>query len=128
MRPDLDRFAAELVRHFGGLPGFDLRQAEIRAVPSVVCGFDHAGWRVEIFGQAVPVAAQWGMRHFRVEQRLSALLGDDFRSRAVDLKRQGVKTEPAFAALLGLAGDPYEALLTLEAWSDDRRRILWTAG
>lgn len=126
--PDLDRFAAELVRHFGGLPGFDLRRDEIRAVPSVVCSFDHAGWRVEIFGQAVPVAAQWGMRHFQIERRLLALFGVDFQSRVVALKRQGIKTEPAFAALLKLPGDPYEALLTLGAWTDDRLQMLWMAG
>ncbi len=68
------------------------------------------------------------MRHFQIERRLLALFGVDFQSRVVALKRQGIKTEPAFAALLKLPGDPYEALLTLGAWTDDRLQMLWMAG
>ncbi len=40
------------------------------------------------------------------------------------LKHQGLETEPAFARLLSLAGDPYEAMVDLEIWSDDELRRL----
>jgi Domain of unknown function (DUF4269) len=122
--PDLDAFAVDLVREFGSILGFALDCLEIRGAVSIVCGFRHAGWHIEIFGQPVPVAQQWGMRHFRLERRLLDLLGPDFRARIVALKRSGLKTEPAFAQLFGLKGDPYEALLTLEDWPDDRLRAL----
>ncbi|MDP4097618.1 DUF4269 domain-containing protein [Paenibacillus sp. P96] len=38
------------------------------------------------------------------------------------MKRDGFKTEPAFAALLGLQGDPYEELLRMYSWSDEQLR------
>jgi hypothetical protein len=39
------------------------------------------------------------------------------------LRREGAKTEPAFASLLGLAGDPYAAMLELH----DRPEAVLTA-
>ena len=35
----------------------------------------------------------------------------EFRSRIIDLKNEGFKTEPAFAKLLGLEGDPYLSII-----------------
>jgi Domain of unknown function (DUF4269) len=118
--PDLDGFVAILAREFGQLPRFEIGRIVARAVPSVVCTFTFAGWEIEIFGQNVPVAAQYGVRHFKIERRVLALLGPDFRARVIALRMTGLKTEPAFAWLLGLTGDPYDALLELEGWTDDR--------
>jgi hypothetical protein len=55
---------------------------------------------------------------FEVERRLLAL--DDGRlRRAVGVQRaNGLKTEPAFAAVLGIEGDPYMGLLELAAETD----------
>ena len=57
------------------------------------------------------------MRHFRIEERLLAL-NPDLRPKVLELKRQGMKTEPALAKVLGLPGDPYEAILRLEDLDD----------
>ena len=118
--PDLERFGADLVRGFGSLPRFEMRRSLVRSVPSLVCSFDFMHWTIEIFGQPVPVAAQYGVRHFAIERRVLGLLGAGFRARVLALKTAGLKTEPAFAQLLGLAGDPYKALLDLETWPDER--------
>ena len=49
-----------------------------------------------------------------IEYKLLQKGGHLFRRRVMELKTRGIKTEPAFALVLGLQGDPYEALLTLE--------------
>jgi hypothetical protein len=91
----------------------------------VVASFKAHGWPIEIFGASRPVVQQAGWRHFTVERRLLALGGDAFRTAVMGRRRGGLKTEPAFAAVLGLAGDPYSALLDVEARSDiDLLRLL----
>ncbi len=60
-----------------------------------------------------------------VQSRLLELDDGRFRAAVIALKQSGLKTEPAFADLLGLAGDPYKALLGLESMTeDDLRRLL----
>ncbi|MGL4365226.1 MAG: DUF4269 domain-containing protein [Cetobacterium sp.] len=41
-----------------------------------------------------------------------------FQDKIVSLKRAGIKTEPAFAKLLELNGNPYEELLNFEFLSN----------
>ena len=69
---------------------------------------------IEVFGQAVPTAQQLGFRHMLVEYAVLQASGEPWRRAVQQLKQQGLKTEPAFAALLRLPGNPYEALLMLE--------------
>lgn len=49
-----------------------------------------------------------------IEHQILLEKGESFRQEIISLKKQGIKTEPAFAQLLGLSGDPYEAILRLE--------------
>lgn len=85
----------------------------------VVAQFSAEGWKFELFGLPQPVQDQMGWRHFRIEQRLLAMGGMRLRTLVLDERRRGLKTEPAFAAVLNLSGDPYQALLDLDTWSDD---------
>ena len=48
-----------------------------------------------------------------IEHKILAAHDNDFKTEIIKLKQAGLKTEPAFARLLGLDGDPYEALLKL---------------
>ena len=91
---------------------------------AVIASFSAHGWRFEIFGQDRPVAEQAGWRHFVIERRLLQLGGPAFRVEVLRMRGQGLKTEPTFASLLGLKGDPYRALLDIDAWTDDRLGLL----
>ncbi len=115
---DAAALAGTLWDIFCDADGFSIRQwvGEGRAV---VAGFEMHGWPFEIFGQAVAVAEQDGWRHFLVERRLLAMGGEGLRSAIMRARHSGAKTEPAFAVVLGLAGDPYRALLDLEILPDD---------
>lgn len=115
---DPGAFARDVRRHFDTQPGFSLRQRQIDSLPTVIANFTAEGFPVEIFGQPRPVQQQNAYAHLTVEARLLRLGGEDARRAIQDLKRAGLKTEPAFACYFGLPGDPYQALLALAALDD----------
>ncbi len=117
---DFKLFEDELLQFCGY--GLDLlvKHKLVRGVPTVIIEFMLEGLEIQIFGQTVLPNEQYGYRHMMIEAKLLALYGAGFQRLIVDLKKQGVKTEPAFAKLLGLEGDPYESLLTLEHLSDEK--------
>ncbi len=49
-----------------------------------------------------------------VEHRILEQKGIEFRYKIKKLKSNGIKTEPAFAKLLKLEGNPYDELLKLK--------------
>lgn len=102
---------------FGNLDGFSCNYIEVRERPAVCAVFWSRAWELELFCQTCPVEEQWGVRHFNVERRLLEI-EPKLRSVVSRLKRDGLKTEPAFARVLQLSGDPYEALLALETKQD----------
>ena len=115
---DLEEFSAVAKTSFSKMTGFAIGAVNRLEYPAVRACFSSDGWPVELFCQTLPVSRQWGVRHFMVEQRILAVcprLGKEI----VALKESGLKTEAAFAALLHLQGDPYEAVLSLEACSDE---------
>jgi hypothetical protein len=120
---DLDAFEGAVRSALAALGVADAR-IERLPLPAVVAGFVVDGTPVEIFGQALAVERQAGFRHMIVEGRLLAIGGAALRARVVERKRAGVKTEPAFAQVLGLAGDPYAAVLALEDEPPDVLRRL----
>lgn len=86
--------------------------------------FDVMGTPVEIYCAPTPVFEQAGFRHMTIEARLLTVGRSALRKRVHALKVAGMKTEPAFAQVLGLSGDPYAALLELESWSSEQLRTL----
>jgi len=124
MAEDLGAFAAEVTRLFGNRRGFRVEVKPVRGVATALARFEHAGFPIEIFAQPGPVERQNGFRHLQIERRLLALGGEEMREAIHRLKQDGVGTEPAFALYLGLPGDPYQAVLDLEALDDSALRGL----
>lgn len=114
---DLDAFELELRRIYGGAPRFVLRRRP-GSPASLVAGFVFHDTPIEVFAQPLPSRRQVAYRHLVVERRLLEVGGDGLRCRVRELKRASRSTEEAFAEVLGLPGDPYLALLELEALSD----------
>ncbi|MGE0549894.1 MAG: DUF4269 domain-containing protein [Kofleriaceae bacterium] len=119
---DLDRFEMD-VRATLGVPPCATSRVDADPLASVTVT-DWNGLAIEVFGQPVSVYEQRGFRHMIVEGRLLAIGGSALRDQVRRLKRSGVKTEPAFAMLLGLDGDPYQAMLALESWSSEQLAAL----
>lgn len=84
----------------------------LSGIESVIASFEHDKFPFEIVGQPVPVEEQVAFRHMITEWNILAANDDTFRARVLALKRKGFKTEPAFAQILGLKGNPYEVLLS----------------
>jgi len=109
-----DIFKDVVLGHFSAYPNFTIRDTIINHEQTTIANFFIDHFQIEIFGQNVPSRQQSGYRHMVVEHALLIKYGDDFRTNIIKLKREGLKTEPAFANILNIQGDPYQALLTLE--------------
>lgn len=116
--PDAHGFTDAVWHNFSTAPDFTAKQLT-RTPRPVVASFEVAGWRIELYGEAIPVAQQRGWRHFAVERRLLGLAGEGLRRQVLALRHLGLKTEPAFAAALKLRGEPYLALLDLSERDDE---------
>lgn len=81
---------------------------------SIKANFYIGNFEFEIFGQNIQTQQQNAYRHMLIEYKLLLEKGENFRLQVIELKKQGFKTEPAFAKLLGLVGNPYDELLKLE--------------
>jgi hypothetical protein len=79
----------------------------------LVTNFFFMDFEFEIYAKSANTETFNGYRHMIIEDRIIKSLGEDFRKRVIELKMSGIKTEPAFAQLLGLSGNPYEALFNL---------------
>lgn len=112
-----DTFVTESVRLFGGCENFRIWRSGHDG--AVVCRFTLGGMDIEIYGGEEQPENSAAFRHMLVEHRLLCLGGERFRREVVRLKESGIKTEPAFVALLGIGGDPYEEMLKAGGMTDE---------
>jgi len=76
----------------------------------ITLNFMLEGFPIEIFGQNKPTTQQNAYLHMVAEYKILQEKGEKFKQKIIELKKQGIKTEPAFGMLLGLE-NPYEDLL-----------------
>lgn len=107
---DLKELESRLREHYGAY-FFTSRETQVDGLPTQITQFTWDGVPFEVFAQDRDPVAQRAYRHFQTEERHLKKGGESLRTHIVELRSQGLKTEPAFAKALGLAGDPYEALL-----------------
>ena len=92
-------------------------------------------WPLELYVTPAPIETLNGWRHLTLMAALLQRFGDAFYREVLHLRlEQGLKGEAAMCRLLGLAGDPYAALLTLEgrnlaelSWQPPSRDDIHTA-
>lgn len=108
---DANTFADILTANFRYYSDFKISQTTINYIETIIATFYCDSFEIEVFGQPLPVCEQAGYRHMLIEHEIILKHGDTFRQEIIALKKAGYKTEPAFATLLGLKGDPYNALL-----------------
>jgi len=82
----------------------------INEIESTICNFILDGFPIEIFAQNKPVTQQNAYLHMISEYKILQEKGEDFKQKIIELKKKGIKTEPAFGMLLNLE-NPYEDLL-----------------
>lgn len=111
---DKNHFIEIVKKNFSGEKDFQIYEKEISGKEAVVANFFVDDFEIEIFGQNIPVQEQFGFRHMIIEAKILEQNGEDFRRKIIELKKSGIKTEPAFAQLLNLKGDPYKALLNFK--------------
>ncbi|MBF4487357.1 DUF4269 domain-containing protein [Flavobacterium sp. CSZ] len=104
-------FREKLNSVFGKENEFSIREAIINDKESIIANFKINDFEIEVFGQNIPTKDQNGYKHMLIEYEILQSKGENFRLEIIKLKQNGYKTEPAFAFILGLKGDPYMELL-----------------
>ncbi len=107
-------FIEALTTLFAAEEDFHLHESLVGDQETIVCNFKVDTFEIEVFGQNIPSENQNAYRHMLIEHQILKREGEDFRLKVIELKKNGYKTEPAFAKLLDLEGNPYHALLTYQ--------------
>lgn len=112
---DYNEFEQLVNCEFGSYNNFKVCSFDKQSHKSIIARFQIDYFDIEIYCQDIPSKQQHAYRHMIIEYELLKLYGESFRLKIIELKRKGLKTEPAFGFLLGLTGNPYIELLQYES-------------
>lgn len=113
-----------LKEKFCGFDNYKCNEIIVKGEPTVLISFSYQGIDFEIFGQKIPSIRQQGYLHFLIEERLLKTGGNLFAQKVKEARTRGLKTEPAFAKVLELGGDPFEELLLIQKWKNSALKSL----
>ena len=112
---DHRRFKEDVLRLYGQQSSFSIATRSFQKKPVTITKFKGRNFPIELFAQDTPTRQQYGYLHMMIEHRLLKKYGESMKLAVRQLKQvSGLSTEEAFASILGLKGDPYEALLQLD--------------
>lgn len=107
-------FKTYLSENFSNKKDFKVYSTKQNGIDSTIAEFKTDNFLFEIFGQNIPTEKQNAYQHMIIKNRILKEKGSEFKQKVKELKSNGIKTEPAFAKLLGLNGNPYSELLKLK--------------
>lgn len=119
---DKQEFKKSITENFSKAKNFTIREQPSLDTLAIVANYVLGNFEIEIFGQSIPTKEQFAYKHLIAEHNLLNKHGEKFRQQIIELKRQGQKTEPAFALALGLIGDPYTEILKFETFDKSPNR------
>lgn len=100
-----------LVKNFSEFHDFKIQLNDNEQTKYILCSFWIKRFRIEIFLENKNPIEQNAYKHMLIEADILKQKDELFKQEIIDLKNKGLKTEEAFALLLGLDGDPYQKLL-----------------
>jgi predicted metalloenzyme YecM len=106
---DSQSFALLLQKHFQKQSAFRVSKTK----DLVICQFRHRDILFEIYAAKQAAKEQNAYVHMLAEAQLLAYTGEWTKDQIIQLKKQGFKTEPAFAKFYGFEVDPYNVLYRL---------------
>lgn len=111
---DLKKLEVELRQYYGNMLGYLAQFEQVDGLSTLVVHFQYQNRGFEFFAQNCEPVRQRAYLHFLVEERLLKWGGANFKKQVLEKRRQGLKTEPAFAEVLGISEDPYLFLIELQ--------------
>lgn len=110
---DKNLFVKLINDNFKDFNEFKISEKKIQNLDTILINFYADDMPVEIFAQPLDTLEQYSYKHMIVEYLILNKYGESFRKEIISLKNQGYKTEPAFAKLLNIEGDPHTELLNI---------------
>lgn len=115
---NFSEFRDDVEWHFKNEDRFNIETGQSRGEDYLAAHFEKQGFAFELFAQKIPSRMQDAFKHMVVEGRLLHHAGDSAVQAVRNAKLEGMKTEPAFAKVFKIEGDPYTELLNLYLLED----------